>query len=220
MTRTISSARPAGQTWRGLLPLLIVPLLLQLAVSFQLGKHVTERMLQRDGSVAQELLQSIVAAENSKDKLFSEPRPSIELTSFARHVASLPGTLRANIYSPDEFIRQSSDPNLIGLKFDGNPELAASLAGNIISKLEQVEAAAKPEHMALQSYSGDKLIEAYIPLLDEGKVYAVVEYYRRPAGLVDAIAGVWKAIWLSTAASCLIMLGLWLWLVRRKAQQS
>jgi two-component system, NtrC family, sensor histidine kinase HydH len=145
-----------------------------------LGRTITDGMLAREGQVKQEFLSSILAAEHGETQLFAEPRPSPALVSFAAHVTSLPGIMRANIYSPDGFIRQSTEANMIGLNFSGNDELKAAFDGKITSALEVIRASGKAEHLALTQLEGEKLIEAYIPVAaPDGKIVTVVEFYRK-----------------------------------------
>ncbi len=168
-----------------------------------LGRAVAHRIVLHDGQVAQEFLNSIIATEASGGRLFDTPAPGPALVSFANYVRNLPGMVRANIYSLDGFIRYSTEPNLIGLKFTDNPELTASFEGKLISKLETVSD--KPEHLALNRLSGEQLVEAYIPVGDgKGGVAAVVEFYKNPAAVKAVIGEVRGLIWLSAALGGLL----------------
>lgn len=177
-----------------------------------LSRETADRILLHDGRVAQEFLNSIVAADASGGKLFDAAGPVLD--SFASHAANLPGIVRANIYSPDGFIRYSTEPNLIGLKFVGNEELAASFAGELISKLAQVSDDDKPEHLALNRLSGEQLVEAYIPVSGgNGRIAAVVEFYKKPAAIKAVIADLTRLIWitaaLGAALSILVLTAVW-----------
>lgn len=185
-----------------------------------LSRMVSERLLEREGQVKQEFLNSILAAEASADKLFAQPAPSAALLSFSTHVRSLPGIMRANIYSPDGYIRHSTEANLIGVHFGDNDELEESFKGRVTSAIETMEAD-KPEHLALNLLAGDQLIEAYIPVLQpDGKVAAVVEFYRKDAWVQDTVSAIERSIWLAGGLSSLILavtmlLGMWR---RRRAE--
>lgn len=185
-----------------------------------LTRSVTSRILQREGDVAQEFLDGVIAAENGGDHLFDTPAPSPALTSFAAHVQSLPGTARANIYSLDGFIRYSSEKNLIGLQFKDNEELLESAKGLLITSLEAVSDSDKPEHLAMNRFTGEELIEAYIPVKDaSGKVVAVVEFYREPTMVKETLADITRVIWLAAALSGLILIaaaGLMMALAKRQ----
>lgn len=171
-----------------------------------LSNAVTERLLAREGAVKQEFLNSILAAENSAGALFAQPAPSKALLSFSAHVRSLPGIVRANIYSPDGYIRHSTDANLIGVHFADNEELAESFKGRITSAIETGDAG-KPEHLALNLLEGEQLVEAYIPVLQpDGKVAAVVEFYRKDPWVRDTVRTIERSIWVAGGLSSLILI--------------
>ncbi len=171
-----------------------------------LSRTVTDRLLAREGLVTQEFLNSILEAEATADQLFVQPAPSPALLSFSAHVRSLPGIVRANIYSPDGFIRHSTDANLIGVHFSDNAELAESFKGKITSAIEDGEAD-KSEHLALNQPGSAQLIEAYIPVTEPGgKVAAVVEFYRRDSFVQETVAAIQRSIWIAGGSSSLILI--------------
>jgi two-component system, NtrC family, sensor histidine kinase HydH len=171
-----------------------------------LNRYVAGRMVLREGEVAQEFLNSFIGAEALGGKLFETPGPSPALVSFSKHMRDLPGVVRANVYSLDGFIRYSTEPNLIGLKFDRNEELSESFGGTLVAKLENVSDGDKPEHLALNRFTGEELIEAYIPVSDgKGRIDAVVEFYKKPTAVKDIIGELTRIIWIAAAAGGLIL---------------
>ncbi len=175
-------------------------------LSMILSQSITERILQGEGLVKQEFLNSILTVENGAGELFSPPAPSAALLSFSAHVRSLPGIVRANVYSPDGFIRHSTDPNLIGVNFSDNEELAEGFAGKISAVLETVESSSKAEHLALNQLSGERLIEAYIPVRGpDGKVATVVEFYQKDTELKEMVYSLERSIWMAAALSSAIL---------------
>jgi hypothetical protein len=182
-----------------------------------LGRTITDGMLAREGQVKQEFLSSILAAEHGETQLFAEPRPSPALVSFAAHVTSLPGIMRANIYSPDGFIRQSTEANMIGLNFSGNEELRLAFDGKITSALEVIRASGKAEHLALAQLEGEKLIEAYIPVAaPDGKIVTVVEFYRKDTWIETLAWEIERGLWIAAVVSSAIFAALLLLAARRK----
>lgn len=172
--------RDGKSGWRYRLPALLLALSLLVGAGYALQRSVAHQLLEREGELTQQFLQSIVKAEESEVSLFAEPSPNESLISFVGHVSSLPGMLRLNVYSRDGIIRHSSEPNLVGKKFKDNEELAAAFTGKRVIQKKRVTQSEKSEHVALQSYGGE-LIEAYLPLVNgEGQVFAVVEFYRKP----------------------------------------
>jgi hypothetical protein len=179
-----------------------------------LGATLTQRYVERDALVAQEFLEGILAAEGTAAELFQTPAPSPALVGFAANVRSLPGIVRANVYSPDGFIRHSTDPNLVGLQFRDNGELAEALRGRLVATLEAMAESTKEEHLALNQVEGTKLIEAYIPVTAGGTVAAVVEFYRKDEVIADTMATMRRLVGYGAAASMALFAFL-LFLARR-----
>ncbi len=171
-----------------------------------LSQSITNGMLAREGQVKQEFLSSILEAERSAGDLFTQPGPSPALLSFGAHVRSLPGIVRANVYSPDGFIRHSTEANMVGINFSGNEELKEAFDGKITSVLETIHASGKPEHLALARLEGEKLIEAYIPVAGpDGKIVTVVEFYRKDTWIETLAADIERNLWIAAGISCVIL---------------
>ena len=182
-----------------------------------LSRTITDGMLAREGQVKQEFLSSILVAEHGEAQLFAEPRPSPALVSFAAHVSALPGIMRANIYSPDGFIRQSTEANMIGLNFSGNEELTEAFGGKITSALEVIRSSGKAEHLALAQLEGEKLIEAYIPVAaPDGKIVTVVEFYRKDTWIETLASEIERNLWIAAGMSSAILVMLLLLAARRR----
>ena len=176
--------------------------------------------LKQDAATSQQFLADILAAEDQPEALFAQPSPSPTLTSFAAHVRQLPGVVRANIYSPDLFIRHSTEPNLVGVQFKDNAELTESFEGQLVAKFVDNAEAGKEEHIALGGNGGSRLIEAYIPVPDAQKrIVAVVEFYRRDENVSATLANLTRLVWLAALANGLVLLVV-VWLFRRRATAS
>ena len=170
-----------------------------------LARMITDRYLEREAQMAQEFLSSILASEGTAARLFDTPGSNPALTSFAAHVKSLPGIVRANIYAPDGFIRHSSEENLVGVQFSDNQDLAESFSGKPVISLQD-SAASKSEHLALSGMAERPLIEAYIPVSDEaGKVVTVVEFYRRDTVIGATVSDIKRMVWTAAAASGIVL---------------
>jgi two-component system sensor histidine kinase HydH len=167
-----------------------------------LSNYVSDKILLREGAVAQEFLQSIITAEQSAGQLFAEPRPSPQLVSFSTHVRNLHGIVRANIYAPGGLIAFSTETELTGQSFPDNEEMLAAFKGEMSAVVEEVASDGKPEHVALNRIAGQRLIEAYIPIAGaDGKPAAVVEFYQMPDEAEAIIRAVRNMIWIAAAAS-------------------
>lgn len=185
---------------------LVVIVVINVMLALALNSYVSDRIVHREGQVAQEFLNSIINAEGSGEALFQTSEPGPALKSFSNHVRNLPGMVRANIYSLDGFIRYSTEINLIGLKFESNPELTESLNGKLISELKKVSDDDKPEHLALNRLNGEELMESYIPISDaKGRVVTVVEFYKEPLVVKEIISEITRIIWISATLGGLIL---------------
>jgi two-component system sensor histidine kinase HydH len=220
----ISVARPFNLLrWFSALSLLAI-LVIGCAIVFFLTRYLTAHMLLRDAEVSRDFIESIVAAETSskspsrqKDGPRSEP-----LDAYVYHIANLPDVIRANLYAPDRSVTWSSDPRLIGQRFHDNDELDKALRGEIVVKAGRVAAdETKPEHVGLPeqaapSESG-RFVEAYLPIRDEKRttIVGVVELYKLPRALFDAIDEGVLWVWTSVALGGLLLYFAFFWIVRR-----
>ena len=138
---------------------------------------------------------------------------------FLDHVEHLPDVLLATVYALDRTVVWSTNPELIGVRFEDNTELDESF--------EMKEAVSTSYHKIDDERPEQKLlrkpaylfIENYIPMFnaDMSKVIAMVEIYKEPVDLVARIQRGFKEIWLATALGGLVIyLGLF-WIVRQAA---
>lgn len=208
MTAAASSTTRKGfdlRVWFVVVSLAAI-LLVNAISAFLLSRYVAQSFINREGEVAREFLDSILIAEDSAAHLFDTPAPSPQLQSFSNHVRKLPGMIRAVIYSPDFYIRFSTDAEMIGREFSDNDELKEAFEGRIIASMEEAEGSTKAEHLAFNLPEGEEIIEAYIPVRDAaGKVVAVVEFYSLPDTLKQIISRVTLTIWASAVLSGLLL---------------
>ena len=185
---------------------LIAIVAVHFGLAVTISRMVSDRLVQREAEITQEFLNSILAAEGTAAELFAVPAPSPALSSFAAHVTSLPGIIRANIYAPDGFIRFSTEANLTGLQFKDNAELAEAFGGRIVAKLEEIAEARKSEQLALNRQRGEMLVEAYVPVGGpDGKVVAVVEFYRSGDMVEQTVSDIRLRICVAAALSAAIL---------------
>jgi two-component system, NtrC family, sensor histidine kinase HydH len=187
------------------------------ALAWLLTETFAQSLLTREVAMSREFLQGIVNAEDNSKSLFAKPAPSPALTRFASFVENLPGVLRANVYSPDRFIRHSTEAQMIGLKFEGNEELEDSFKGGMTATFEEITLDPKPEHLGLNQFAGKQFIEAYVPLNDEaGNTFAVIEYYSDAGDLLAELGRVKWIIAVSELLAGLAMLAALYGLFRRR----
>ena len=178
-----------------------------------LSGFLTQRMLQQEARLTQEVIDSIVRVEQAAD-FFIDGDLSHErdFREFVAHVSELPDVLRANLYSRERKVIWSSDPALIGRRFGDNDELEAALGGRLVAHDGE---RAKTEHEALDPRYR-YFFEIYSPVRGEaGEVVGVVELYKTPQALFEAIAAGERAIWLGAALAGFFLYVTLFWLVRR-----
>jgi len=135
-------------------------------------------------------------------------------------VELLPVLLLATVYALDRTVVWSTNPELIGVRIEGDDELDESFAmkesvstsyHEIVEERPEQRLLREPEYL---------FIENYIPMFnaDKSQVIAMVEIYKEPVDLVARIQRGFKAIWLATVlGGAAIYLALF-WIVRRAAK--
>ena len=190
------------------------------ATMIVLGTTITaflsDRFLQREGRISRDMLESVLRAEGSADNLFDPNVDKSELESFARHILSMAGFMRANIYAPDGTVRWSSEPALVGDTERDNDELRASLAGQLITELGDLGGDTKSEHQSLIAGRDGRFIEAYIPVRDaSGRIACVVEFYKSPEALDELVHDARLIVWSVAAGGALLLCATFFAIVRR-----
>jgi signal transduction histidine kinase len=184
-----------------------------------LSNFLTDKMLQRDSLLSMEFVQAAVLSDKAA-AYFLAGQPlgaGKELENTFQRLAHMPDVLRANVYARDRSIVWSSDDNLVGKNFPSNPELDEALHGEVVVNSGIIS---KEEHLkAGHSFSEEGVkyfIETYVPLWTDGRkeVIGVVELYRTPDALFEAIHDGQRLIWLSAALGGLFLYAALFWIVR------
>ncbi|WP_299203936.1 ATP-binding protein [uncultured Amphritea sp.] len=176
--------------------------LISLVGALILTNIVTKRMLHEEARVTQQYIQSAVGTERLPDRPYQEDFLNNKrwLAGYLQRIGRLPNTPLVKIYSPDMDVVWATDPNLIGLSFTDNPELARAFNGDLIFKQEDINElndANDKTDLAYFANSLDQVIEIYIPLFnsDQSKVVAVVELYKTPDELFHSLYEIKLFIW-------------------------
>lgn len=158
-----------------------------------LSHFIESRMLERDAVVSRDFVQSIAKIQGVALSLRAgRPRSAgddPQFSEFIAHLAAMPDVLRVNVYGADRRVLWSSRPEMIGRQFDHNDELEEALQGQtVVHAADGPDQPDKAEHMLLGARPSE-YVENYVPVLDESgrQVVAVVELYRRPDALFEAI---------------------------------
>jgi len=190
------------------------------ASSYLLSRFLTQTILERDAAVMLDFAQSVADIENAKARAAGRA-PDIRdrgMEGFFQHLAGLPDILRTNIYATDRTLPWSSDKNIIGKRFDSNHELEQALKGKIEIESGVTGRSQHPkhEHMFL-SDQPVPYVETYLPIRDRqtGQVIGVVELYRIPDALFEAIRQGQRLIWLIAILAAILLYLTLFWIVRR-----
>lgn len=183
-----------------------------LILSTALSRYIVQQMMMRDALVSAEFLNSIVHVEQAAPYFLGitdAPTPP-DVQEFVSHVSRLPDVFRANVYGVNGDILWSSDPQMIGKRFDDNVELNAAMQGKLQPHLEIVDKGKKEEHVGFPS-GVTEFIEYYIPIRREvsGAVVGAVEVYKAPENLVTSMRQIRQMAWLgAVVAGCALFGGL------------
>lgn len=189
------------------------------AAGLLLSSFLTERMVRQDAEVTAAFIRSILNAEGVIPALRKVGTDGSGLLSDALlHLAYLPDVLRTNLYGTDRGVIWSSDPALIGRHFDQNDELEDALRAQLVVNSGVVERDSLPKSEHIDFDAGvHNFVEIYTPIVagQAGEVVAVVEVYKVPRQLFDAIRDGKRLIWLAAAAAGLFLYLALYWIVRR-----
>lgn len=204
--------------WFSVTALLSVALVSILA-ALSFSSFLTDRMIRQEAEISAGFIRSIVATENAYAYFDgSQSSTATQLQGFLDHINRMPGVLRTNVYSADRRMIWSSDRTLIGQHFEGNDELEEALRADLVvhSGITDPSHLPKSEHLHLASI-GKRFIESYVPIFDvHGRqVVGVVEIYKVPNDLFEAIEAGVRLIWLVTATAGLFLYGTLFWIVHR-----
>lgn len=183
-----------------------------LILSTSLSRYMIHQMMMRDAIVSTDFLNSIVHVEQAApyfQGLTDAPTPP-DVKEFVSHVSRLPDVFRANVYGKDGDILWSSDPEMIGKRFEDNEELAMAMQGILKPELTIVSRGEKDEHVGFPE-GVSEFIEYYIPIRREitGEVVGAVEVYKAPATLLKSMTEIRRLSWLGAlAAGCALFGGL------------
>jgi len=220
--RTSSTARLGRPfnliRWFSLTALASVALVSILA-AILFSNFLTDRMIRHDAEITADFVRSIVATENAYAYFDgSKNTPASQLQGFLDHMNRMPGVLRTNVYSADRRMVWSSDRSLIGKHFERNDELEEALRADLVinSGITDPAHLPKSEHQHLAN-AESRFVESYVPIFDiHGRqVVGVVELYKVPKELFEAIETGERLIWIVAAAAGLFLYGTLFWIVNR-----
>ena len=204
--------------WFALLSLVTVATI-SVSAAFWLSRFLSQEMLRRDAVLTADFVRSLVLAERAVP-YFRQPGSADqrELEENFQHLARMPDVVGANVYWANKTILWSSDRSMIGREFPDNPELDEALGGELVVHSGRIGDGppTKSEHVHLGQRTR-YYVESYIPVWDEtgGTTIGVVEVYRVPDALFDAIHTGQRVIWIGAVGAGLLLYAALFWIVRR-----
>lgn len=167
--------------------------MLSVVVGWLLHAFIVDRMVRQEATLTHEFVRSVVMTERPLQAFFADPHRGVSALVDASflHIGSMPDVLRANVYDRERRVIWSSDRTLIGGQFGVNDELEQAFAGDVVAHRDahdEDSPAAKDERNTLPQRS-DMFIEIYVPVSgpDGGEVLGVVEFYKQPRALNQAL---------------------------------
>lgn len=205
--------------WFAVLSLLSVGLISALS-AFLLSRFMTHNMLLRDAVVTMEFVQTIAQAENTRSYFETDDpgKTKAIFEAFFKQIATMPEVVRANVYNSNGSILWSDDDRFIGHRYGKNPQLQTALSGELAVTSGTSGKPSKPEHVFDREVPF--FAEIYIPIWNvrENKVVGVVEVYKVPLTLFEAIKRGNQLVWLSAGLGGAFLYVSLFWIVRRAAR--
>ena len=208
----------------------LVIALIAVANAWLVSSFLTEQMFQREAVVARDFVQNVLVSDESLDYLRQPEDPALQqrFRNSLAHLGNMRDLLRANVYGRDRTMLWSSDAKLIGQRFPDNEELEEAMRGELVVSAGRIGADErfKAEHQGL-SPSADFFVETYIPVsgAPDGPVLGVVELYKAPLALTEAIHEGRRQVALIALGGAVVLFLTLYWLIVRadrtiRAQQA
>jgi signal transduction histidine kinase len=183
-----------------------------------LARMVSERLLHRDAVVTMEFVQSVVRTDATAP-YFPQATGGhlpVPLEDTLKQIGGMPDVLRANVYTPERMVLWSTDASLIGRRFGENEELDEALRGELAYESGRMS---KEEHKAASKGTGTTgfFVEIYVPIRDPGggHVVGVVELYKTPDALYEAIRDAEQTVAIGAALGGLLLYVVLIGIVRQ-----
>jgi two-component system, NtrC family, sensor histidine kinase HydH len=194
-----------------------------LGLAWMMSNMLTNRLLEREGSVTQEFIQNLLGTDNSAEFFVDPTNPEFAqrfLKSMA-HIETMKEPVRVNAYRPDGTVIWSTDKTLINRRFIDNAELQEAMRGQLVVHSGNARGGIpdKEEHEGLALH-GDYYVESYIPIYQSqgASVVGAMEFYKIPTQLNQSIREGVMRLWLACLASAVGLFVSLYWIVSRADQ--
>lgn len=186
-----------------------------LVVGTWVGSEIESGVINRAGLVTSLYVDSIVAPHlqtlAGEGQLRDTDRAALDRllsgTPLGQHIVAF------KVWAPDGRILYSTNPALIGRRFEVKPALASAFAGAVRSHIADLT---EPEN-EFERQQWPRLIETYAPVraANTGTIVAVSEFYQTTDDLAQEVRAARLRSWLMVSTATLVMFLLLAALVRR-----
>ncbi|MFM9915472.1 MAG: sensor histidine kinase [Rhizobacter sp.] len=198
----------------------VVIVLVACANAWVISRFLTDQLFQREAAVTQEFVQHILRSDKSIDYLSHLDDPDLRkrFKSTLDQLAGMRDVLRVNVYGIDRTAIWSTDPEVRGKHFNDNDELDGAVAGRLMVEWGRIDPGTKPkgEYVGL-AQTAAFFAEIYIPVVDPDtrQVAGVVEVYKSPLALTEAIEAGERQVALAALGGAVALFVSLFWLIRR-----
>ncbi len=202
--------------WYGVLSFVCIVLISTIS-GFLLSEFLTKNMLERDGLITMQFVQSLTKAAHGS--IYFEEADDGEakrvFENLFKRISAMPEVVRVKAYNKQGRVLWSDDARLIGHSFMPNPELMIALSGTLAVTSGYSGKPAKGEHVFDENVP--YFAEVYLPIWNTrgDKVVGAFEIYKTPATLSEAIKKGNQLIWLSAGLGGLFLFAVLYWIVKR-----
>jgi signal transduction histidine kinase len=172
----------------------IILLILGGVLGVVISKNIESYMEDR-AKVSTAYLAELQAARHMSPETFMDPDYAKNRAVFETYFEEIrtPEIVRIKIYNRDGRIIYSNVEELIGQRFQHNPQLAQALQGTVVAEISR-NLKGKEEHLYELGFRG--LMEIYVPIyFNKGEVFGVVEVYQILDVLDKDIAQAQRTMW-------------------------
>lgn len=193
--------------------------LIALVNAWLISSFLNNHLFQREAAVSRDFVQNILISDDSLEYL---ARPADEnlksrFSNSIEHLTNMRDILRANVFGADRTVIWSSNAKLVGERFLDNDELDEALSGKLVVHAGQINSGhEKNEHIGLDP-SVRFFVESYIPITrpGDGQIIGVVELYKAPLALTEAIQEGRLQVAVAAGIGALALYVCLFWLIRR-----
>lgn len=193
--------------------------LIALVNAWLISSFLNNHLFQREAAVSRDFVQNILISDDSLEYL---ARPADEklksrFSNSIEHLTNMRDILRANVFGADRTVIWSSNPKLVGERFLDNDELDEALSGKLVVHAGRINSGhEKNEHIGLDP-SVRFFVESYIPITrpSDGQIIGVVELYKAPLALTEAIQEGRLQVAVAAGIGALALYVCLFWLIRR-----